>query len=240
MSSLCSKRFAYLFICFVLIVIFGSSSTWLSIISAADSGDWPNCLSSEPGQQPFDVAEHDCKNDPMNVSRDRSVLRTEQTLGLTPEEITFIGCDAAPFAASMTIIDPPAHFQILYRNNRGSGSSYYLAPILHEVGHVYQLKKAGSPQQLAESLHRSVERAELGADFLAGVAAKVLELNPDAAQQSIFLVGSYSSGELGSHGTAAHRASAFRMGYFYQPASDPVYTQYLDFQNNRFAQIKHN
>ena len=92
----------------------------------------------------------------------------------------------------------------------------------------------------ASQVFRSVERAELGADFLGGVAAQMLELNPDEAQKSIFLVGSYSSGELGSHGKAKERASAFRMGYFYQPVNDPVSAKYLDFQNNRFAQIKHN
>jgi hypothetical protein len=239
MSSLCFKR-SNLFICFALIIIFGSLSTWSSRISAVDGADWPNCLSSEPGQGPFDVTKHDCKNDPMNVSKDPSLLRTEQMLGLTPGEITFIGCDSAPFAASMTVIDPPAHFQILYRSQSGSGLSYYLTPILHEMGHIYQLKNAGSPQRLSEALHRSVERAELGADFLGGVAAQMLELNPDAAQKSIFLVGSDSSGELGSHGKAKERASAFRMGYFYQPVNDLVSAKYLDFQNNRFAQIKHN
>jgi hypothetical protein len=239
MSSLCSKP-SNLLICCAFIVIFGCLSTWSSRISAADGADWPNCLSSEPGEEPFDVTKHDCKNDPMNVSKDPSVLRTEQMLGLTAGEITFIGCDSAPFAAIMTIIEPPAHFQILYRSQSGSESSYYLTPTLHEIGHVYQLKSAGSPQRLSESLHRSVERAELGADFLGGVAAQMLELNPDEAQKSIFLVGSYSSGELGSHGKAKERASAFRMGYFYQPVNDPVSAKYLDFQNNRFAQIKHN
>jgi hypothetical protein len=197
----------------------------------------PHCLNSSSTEKPFELSKHpECTSDRANISNYREVKETEEMFGLKPAEITFIGCGAAPFSTSMVELDPPFHFQILYEAGDDSTSEdEYIAPILHELGHVYQFKKAGSPSKLFEL---STERLELGADFLAGFAAAHLGFkNPSLFERTLSLVGSYEV-KSDSHSTPEGRTQAFRYG-FHCRRSAPVESVYSDFQDNLFSQIKH-
>jgi hypothetical protein len=199
-----------------------------------DQATFPDCLHSSSGDERFELKNHpECNGDPLNLARDPVVVEAEKIFSLTATEITFIGCATAPFAARMSRIEPSVHFEVLYHSD---AKLNYLAPTLHELGHLYQLKKAGSPQRLGGT----IERIELGADFLAGLAAQKLAIeNPNLFQRSLFLAGSYTP-KSDSHGKPEDRASAFRYGYFYQPSRVSLEAAYADFQDNLFSQIMHN
>jgi hypothetical protein len=188
----------------------------------------------------FDYAQHPgCDRDVLNVSNNPDVKKAEKILALLSDEIEFIGCAGASFKTFPVKTEPSFKFRIFYRASNNLKSQEYLAPILHEIGHVYQLRQAGSIQSLLQSLDNSAERIELGADFLAGFAAHKLGINVALAQRSLFLVGSYRSDVRDSHGRPEDRTSAFRYGYFYEPEDSSLASQYADFQDNLFVQIKH-
>jgi hypothetical protein len=212
----------------------------LPISTASQGNAVPDCLNSDGFGGTFLLADHtECKDDVFKVSQDVDVQKVEKMFGVTPNEVTFIGCAAAPFQTKMVRTDPPFHFLILYRVSVDSKSHGYQAPIFHELGHVYQLSKAGSPQKLFQSLYGSNERVELGADFLAGLAAQRLKMNQGTFQTSLFLTGSYDSQKPDSHGCPEARSSAFRYGYHAPVTKSFDDAQYADFQDNEFAVIKH-
>ena len=62
-----------------------------------------------------------------------------------------------------------SQFTIYYPTGDQITQGSYIAPLLHEMGHVFQLKQAGSYQKLKDP-GNSKERIELGADFIAGLA----------------------------------------------------------------------
>jgi hypothetical protein len=198
----------------------------------------PDCLGSDSAG--FDPGEHrDCVKDSLNVSSDARVQKEQKMLGITSNEILFVGCEAAPFKTFLARTEPSLRFKIFYRATVNSSSKDYLAPILHEVGHVYQLNRAGSMDNLFKSLDNSKERVELGADFLAGYAAHKLGLDASVSQESLSLMGSYQLKQSDPHGCPEARAAAFRFGYFYKPEDASVESQYSDFQDNLFAQTQH-
>lgn len=199
-----------------------------------------DCLNSNDQKQAFDLDDHkECRDDQFGIAQNDTVRKVEKLLGLSEDQITFIGCDAAPFSTQMTDMEQPFHFQILYSTSGSQARQNCIAPLLHEIGHVYQLNKMGSREKLLESLRKSIQRVELGADFLAGVAAARLELNPGEFQRNLALAGSYDEKSVDAHGLPSDRTSAFRYGYFYEPKNASVEAQYSYFQRNLFGQIKH-
>src|ERR1700687_4468000 len=186
-----------------------------SLIYSENSGSrLPDCLNSNSSEKPFNLAEHtECKNDKANLSKYPEVVETENMLGLTSDQVTFIGCAVAPFRSRMVDLGPPFHFEILYTFDANFVAADYVAPILHEIGHAYQFKKAGNPIKLLES---PIERLELGADFLAGLAASKLGIkNPNLFERTLSLVGSYEA-KSDPHGTPEDRTQSFRYGFFYR------------------------
>ena len=200
----------------------------------------PDCLNSDDDGGNFLLAAHPaCKDDILRISKDVEVSQIENMLGIAPEEITFIGCAPAPFQTRMVRTEPPFHFQILYHLGSDLKSRDFAAPIFHELGHVYQLRKSGSKNKLLQSVGGSIDRVELGADFLAGLGAQKLKMNPGDFETNLFLMGSYDSQKSPSHGRPEDRSSAFRYGY-YSPSRKPFEDSlYADFQDNEFAQIMH-
>jgi len=216
---------------FVMIVL-------VSLIAIADPTHGSiDCLNSDRQKDVFDLKAHkECTNDPFVVAQDDSIKQAEKLLGLSADQVTFIGCNAASFSTRMTELEQPFHFQILYSTLYARRDC--ISPLLHEIAHVYQLNRAGSPDKLLQSLRQSVQRVELGADFLAGLLAVRLGLNPGEFQKNLALVGSYDEESADAHGLPADRTSAFRYGYFYDPKSGSLESQYADFQKNLFGQIK--
>jgi hypothetical protein len=195
-----------------------------------------DCLNSRDNEKPFELSQHrECKDDKAKLSEYHEVVGTEKMLGLASDQITFIGCAAAPFRTRMVDLEPPFHFEILYTFNPSFTSQDYVAPTLHEIGHIYQLKKAGSTNKLLDS---PIERLELGADFLAGLAAGRLGFkNPLLFERTLSLVGSYVA-KSDSHSTPENRTKSFRYGFFYRSLDSTIDPIYADFQDNLFSQIK--
>jgi len=207
---------------------------------------FPECLYAGPGDsqrdesRSFRPTEHhdDCVRDVLRVSDFDEVVATERMFGLPSDQITFIGCAAAPFLTYPASIDPPYRVKIYYPATANADLKKYVAPILHEIGHAYQYRQAGSIQKLLASLNNSNERIELGADFLAGLAAKRLKMGPAEFETSFYLVGNYAI-DPDSHGNPADRALAFRYGYNAPQTEQFEDSQYADFQDNGFAIVKH-
>jgi hypothetical protein len=195
-----------------------------------------DCLNASTAT-PFRLSEHlkECFKDELRLAENASIQKTEIFFKVSADEVNFIGCVVAPLATTMLPVQPLLRFDITYPGGNISALTTYVPAILHELGHVYQLKKAGSRQKLEQSL--SGERIELGADFLAGLASHQLDLNPGLFERSLYLFGSYSSNQTDPHGRPEDRVSAFRRGYFYSPTELVVDSPYRDFQDNIFGQI---
>jgi hypothetical protein len=212
---------------------------------AADPGKarspvFPDCLNLSPSTDQFRPTDHpDCSKDALDLGNDKAVHDGETLLNLAPREVSFIGCEAAPFV-TFPAAGPNSKFRIYYPTGVQLAHDKYVAPLLHEMGHVFQLKQAGSYANLKASLDDSIERIELGADFIAGFGANHLGLEPNAFLINLKLVGNYNNNDLESHGRPEDRVFAFRNGYFYEEGQpSTVADSYADFQDNRFSQIKH-
>jgi hypothetical protein len=200
---------------------------------------FPDCLNSSSSKAPFHSNEHtDCDGDPLDQANNKIIKEDEELLGIGPRDVRFIGCAAAPFLTvpGSGLISSQA--TIYYPTGSKFKPDSYAAPLLHELGHVFQLKQAGSYAKLRASLDDSNERIELGADFIAGIAANKLGLTPAEFLINLALIGSYNIQDKDFHGTPANRTQAFRNGYFYDNASR-IADSYADFQDNLFAYIKH-
>jgi hypothetical protein len=208
------------------------------ILSTTQGRAFPDCLNLSPSPNQFNPTDHpDCSKDPLDLSNDKAVRNGEALLDITPQEIRFIGCEPAPFV-TFPAVGLNSKFTIYYPTGIQLAHDKYVAPLLHEMGHVFQLKQAGSYKKLKASLDDSIERIELGADFIAGLGANRLDLEPNTFLINLNLVGGYSKGAQ-DHGRPEDRAAAFRNGYFYQEKQFTIADSYADFQDNRFAQIKH-
>jgi hypothetical protein len=208
-------------------------------LSSTQSAASPDCLNVSSSPNPFHTSGHpECSKDVLNLGDDKSIHGGEKLLGITPQEVRFIGCAAAPFVTFPALGLSSSKFSIYYPTGVQLTHDDYLGPLLHEMGHVFQLKQAGSSAKLKASHDDSIERIELGADFIAGIEANRLGLEPRAFQINLSLVGSYNSRDSDYHGKPEHRAAAFRNGYFYQDKQAAVTDAYADFQDNLFAQIK--
>jgi len=175
--------------------------------------------------------------DPLHIKSAASVRDTMVTLGVNPAKIEFAQCAGGFFSTSASL--DSTHdliFRITYPE--GLEISQYLAPITHELGHVYQLLHAGSLAELRKQMQNSLKRIELGADFLAGVAFRRRKLPASELilfEQNLMLTGDFTAND---HGTPAQRTSAFRMGYFSLPENQSVDDAAKSFQTDGFAQIE--
>jgi len=215
------------------------SFLFATALRGTQSPVFPDCLNVSASRNQFRPTDHsECSKDVLNLGSDKTIDDGEVLLGITPQEVKFIGCAAAPF---VTFPAPGLHskFNIYYPTVVRFEHDGYIAPLLHEMGHVFQLKQSGSYAKLKASLDDSIERIELGADFIGGFGASRLGLEPNAFLLNLSLVGSYNHGDFDSHGRPEDRAAAFRSGYFYQEKQATIGDAYADFQDNRFAQIKH-
>jgi hypothetical protein len=206
---------------------------------ATSTKKMPRCLHVKQESSDFEISEHkkECNNDILHVGDEDSVRQAKEKLGLSQAEIEFIGCGPAPFSTSILNEHPPFRFLILYPIDDKITRKEYLGPVLHELGHVYQLSRTGSNASLMESLGNSIERVEMGADFLAGLALRALDKDESLFESSLVLVGHYKPNAPDSHGTPPNRAAAFSFGY-HSRSAETWDSQYADFQDNRFIQIK--
>lgn len=207
----------------------------LTIAEAAQSPNVvPDCLFDGPRSE----LPGDCTPDPYGIAREPEIVRTLESLGFQPGQVTFFGCVRGRFSTWK-----PDTREMLFRVNYPLGSSYrfqnYVGPISHELGHAIQLREAGSVRLLREGLGRDSSRIELGADFLAGLIFRRQMTNMDQQgfEQSLDLLGNYRDGTLATHSTPEARTAAFRTGFHYRSTSRTPEEASTDFQRNIFAAI---
>ncbi|MBI3149221.1 MAG: hypothetical protein HYZ17_12000 [Betaproteobacteria bacterium] len=99
-------------------------------------------------------------------------------------------------------------FLIRYPSQVGSN---YLAPIVHELAHVVQMRDAGGLAVL--NPRENSHRIELGADFLAGLAFNISlgHIGGGDFETNLELAGSYTV-TVDDHGLPEHRTQAFLRG----------------------------
>jgi hypothetical protein len=174
-----------------------------------------NCLLATRAEtNPSKIGEVDrktCAGDVSHYAINVSVRRVSERLGLQTTSIKFSGCVRYRFEArpgnssefSATIFYPIRESKEI--------SPTDLASISHELGHVVQLKQAGSTASLIK--HLGSRDAEVGADFLAGVALAPLGITVTNLASNMDLAGQYVE-SFDDHGTPDLRTAAFRRGYY--------------------------
>lgn len=193
------------------------------------------CFNGEPGSESFNWDDAKCSGDVLRISNDAVIEQTESLLNLQKNEIKFTGCVHSPFTTSLAATQSLLCV-VTYPLGSTSGNPYKGA-LLHELGHCFQLKQAGDRKALMKRVNGSVERLELGADFLAGISCRHSDLGQGEFVRSVSLVGSYTSKDPDWHGQPEDRASAFRQGYHYSLDHLSIIDAYTDFQDNRFGGI---
>src|SRR6185437_12558686 len=119
-------------------------------ISMAFDGNSFRCLGS--GTDAFDRTQHsECKADKIGLTNKKIIIDAQRFFGIPAGEVSFVGCDAAPFQTRPLVTDSSPNFEILYCSKGGDDTGTLAAPILHELGHVYQLRMAGSYENLRRS-----------------------------------------------------------------------------------------
>jgi len=203
-----------------------------------DTKDALDCLNLKPQERPFSLKDHPdkCFRDELNFSNVTDLQNAENLFGISASEIKFVGCDIAPFYARVDRTEPRLHFEIVY-NSTLDRSAATIA-ILHEIGHVYQLKRAGSQDGLLSSANQDLERVELGADYLSGLAIGRLHLSEKNFEVGLALVGSYEV-HSGPHGFPHERSASFNYGVTAGKTVTSVSSLYDNFQDDDYGQIKH-
>jgi hypothetical protein len=145
--------------------------------------------------------------DPLALSDSAQVGTAMAYLGIPTGSVRFNGCEGGIFAAGEDPLRPGSHL-VTYP----AGERRFLAPVTHELAHVMQMRLAGGLRQLAEE--QDSLRAELGADFIAGIVftAKFADLDRGEFQNNVQLVGLYDEHADDAHGTPSQRIAAFRYG----------------------------
>jgi hypothetical protein len=197
-----------------------------------------DCLNLMPQEKPFSLVAHQdkCFRDELSFSNATDVRNAENLLGISASEIHFVGCDIAPFYARVDRTEPRLHFEIVYNSKLDFNAS--MVAILHEIGHVYQLKQAGSQESLLSSAKQNLERIELGADYLSGLAIGRLGLSEKNFEVGLALVGSYEV-HSGPHGLPHERSAAFNYGVTAGKTDTDVSSLYDAFQDDDYGNIKH-
>jgi hypothetical protein len=173
--------------------------------------------------------------DPLAMARDSDVQRALAAIGLSTDRVALYGCPGADFFTRIATEDEPATYAITYPIDRMATREKLVAPLLHELAHVYQLSEGNrSVAELRDALGSS--RIELGADFLAGWIAKRLDSSISLAdfEHNLELVGEYFT-KGADHNQPEERTFAFRYGYFHEDVS--IRRTNAEFQRDLYAQV---
>jgi len=203
----------------------------LAVLAFLQTTDRPptesDCLFADDSPAPTG-----CSTDPYQVAGQPMIISALGALGVNSNQIVFYGCSGGRFSTHM----PGAgSFVVSYPLSPTYAFANYVGPLTHELGHVAQLREAGSMPALKGSLdspHR-----ELGADFITGFMFRryMNNLNQAAFERSLDLLGNYSPDA--SHSRPEARTAAFRMGFYYASDTATLVAAHRDFQRNRFGGI---
>ncbi|WP_219135190.1 hypothetical protein [Janthinobacterium sp. UMAB-60] len=207
------------------------SATSMSANSWPD-GNQSNCLyavtvSGTPSRQtPCPAA------DPIDLANNENIKIAISLLNINMSELSFRGCEIGRFFA-MPDDRSDKKYIISYKIDKEK----FLAPTLHELSHVLQMKNAGGSLALSKK-YRS-KRIELAADYMTGVMFSRLFKNMDLKkfEQNILLTGLYFESSELAHGRPDERISAFRLGVFEKKEEINMSEIELDFQRNIYAKF---
>lgn len=175
-------------------------------LAAADA-PIPNCLYGTFTQDGERTPIEPCGADVKGIGTDPNVLAVMRTFNIPTNVVIFQACPGGRFSA-MPNGNNAKRFLVRYPS---TAKANYLAPIVHELAHVVQMRHAGGLAALKPK--ENSRRIELGADFLAGLAFNISlkHLNNGDFETNLQLVGSYKV-ETDDHGLPEHRTQAFRYG----------------------------
>lgn len=215
------------------IIITAISVTSMSANSWSD-GNQSNCLyamtvSGTPSRQTPCSA-----GDPIDLANNENIKMATLLLNINMTELNFRGCELGRFSA-MSDDRNDKKFIISYKADK----ERFLAPTLHELSHVLQMKNAGGSVALLKK-HPS-KRIELAADYMTGIMFSRLFKNMDLKkfEQNILLTGLYFESSELAHGRPDERISAFRLGVFEKKQKEEINMSdiELNFQRNIYAKF---
>src|SRR5690606_19585742 len=99
-----------------------------------------------------------CSSDPLKLAQSAVIERAVEQLGLSDARISFLGCTTTEFQVSAPpgIDDDDLTFRIYYPVTDALQLGDYAAPLIHELGHVFQIKQAGSMASLKKLESRRI------------------------------------------------------------------------------------
>lgn len=202
---------------------FPGGASWLFFLSVAapstlnadeteSTSELPlDCLRSTKTVNMEELDFQSCRGDPSNYDSNEILKSLSNILEINDVNIKFIGCKNYQYEIRYSST-PPAKATIYYpiRGNLEI-SSKDLVALAHELGHVAQLKQAGTQA----ALHSAIGEweTEVGADFLAGFSLAPLGVTVTQHSASDDLAGLYVS-NFDDHGTPDTRTFAFRIGFY--------------------------
>ncbi|MCY1525123.1 hypothetical protein D3C87_358800 [compost metagenome] len=181
-------------------------ATHTTHLAAADDSV-PSCLYGTFTQGDEKTPIEPCGADIKGIGADPSVLAAMRTFNIPTNVVVFQACPGGRFSAMPDSTDS-TRFLVRYPS---TAKANFLAPIVHELAHVVQMRSAGGLAALRSK--ESSRRIELAADFLAGLAFNISlkSLNGADFETNLQLAGSYKV-EADDHGLPEHRTQAFRRG----------------------------
>jgi hypothetical protein len=208
----------------------------LGVCFAADSS-FPDCLnSSDRGARTGASMAIRCPVDPRHLLKDTTIGETLAMIDVDERADLFLGCVDEKFRTMRTGSGATLTVHVYYPD-RDLSKEQYIGPLIHELGHVFQFQQMEVGTRGFPSGGESIERIELGADFLAGLVAGRLDLDPKMFVINPEISGTYNLSK-DSHGRPEDRTNAFRLGYFYSEKKRSLADAYVDFQDNLFAQLR--
>lgn len=171
-----------------------------------------------------------CSDDPLGMARLPEIRQAIRILGLEGETIKFRGCRSARYSARARAADYVVTYEIPTEGARDTA----LAPLFHELAHVYQYRRYGGYARLSETM--AMKKIELSADFLTGLLFQRFLNRFEMAhfQQNMRLIGRYLDSPDNTHGTPGQRTNAFRSGVYFR-SGNGVADALSEFERNRYG-----
>jgi hypothetical protein len=178
-----------------------------------------------------------CTNDPLSFASDKSIVAAEESLALDRRDIVWFGCQHGGFSVRQE--GESTRYKIEYPVGEGGGHDLFLAPAVHELAHIFQMRIAGGQDELLKQF--TSMRIELGADFLTGVIYENYLKQETAIdfQGNLQVMGVYLERENIAHGSPEQRVGAFRFGRNepLAPTADPLRSAHRKFQSQYFGRV---
>jgi len=210
---------------------------WL--VSAGAQTREPECLFAADASAR--VEGEDCRPDPLNLAATPHLEAAMAAFGIQPSQVVLIGCAQASFRIGRPNRSPAGlTYRITYPIMANRPLQSYVAPLVHELAHAFQLSEDGSIPGVRARRENSSERVELGADYLSGVVFRraLAEINRGAFQLNSNLIGSYRTDTADLHGSPEERTAAFRTGYYQDSAPADLRVAEQSFQDDSFGRIR--